>query len=123
MYANNNYFESDLVNSFAWDTATLFLQEYDNRTGENLPKYSRQERRQSNYVNHGTSEIDRICNVYDMSSNYFEVTTEFCNNPDRPWAQRGGSAYSSGYNVSYRNAIFDDYASHEDTFRPIIYIK
>ena len=36
-------FESDLINSYAWDTATLFLQTFDNRTNkDSLKKYSRQ---------------------------------------------------------------------------------
>ena len=35
-------FESDLMNSYAWDTATLFLQTIDNRTTDKTTKYSRQ---------------------------------------------------------------------------------
>ena len=40
MYAETP-FESDLINSYAWDTATLFLQTFDNRTNkDSLKKYS-----------------------------------------------------------------------------------
>ena len=35
MYSSN-YFESDLMNSYAWDTATLFLQSFYSFTSKNL---------------------------------------------------------------------------------------
>ena len=81
-------FESDLINSYAWDTAILFLQTFDNRTSDyksNLnyrEKYSNQVRISNVTSKTGTnnfttlSDIDKICNIYDMSANYFEWTTE-----------------------------------------------
>lgn len=87
MYASNNYFESDLINSYAWDTATLFLQEYDNREGENLTKYSQQNSLNFDLVTTGTT-TDRICNVYDMASNCWEWSTESYSNASKPCVKR-----------------------------------
>ena len=42
MYSDSN-FESDLMNSYAWDTAIVFLQKFDNRANKaSLKPYSRQ---------------------------------------------------------------------------------
>ena len=78
MYQDAKTFKSDLMNSYAWDTATLFLQE----CGTN-PTYSR--KTSANTTSNGglattgtnnleTSDIE--CNVYDMASNVREWTTE-----------------------------------------------
>lgn len=70
-------FSSDLINSFAWDTAIIFLQTFDNRKDRTIP-YS-----YKNSVNIGSLEtkgtgIDLICNIYDMASNCLEWSTETC---------------------------------------------
>ena len=77
-------FESDLINSYAWDTATLFLQTFDNRTNkDSLKKYSIQNSLNTgSLANTGTNNLaeaskkDKICNVYDMASNCWEWSTE-----------------------------------------------
>ena len=92
MYSANNYFESDLINSYAWDTAVLFLQEYDNRieavkdNSNYKAKYSIQARLSVRIKNTGTNASsiaednkDKICNVYDMADNCYEWTTETSN--------------------------------------------
>ena len=82
MYTSN-LFTSDLVNSYAWDTAIVFFQEF----GENTT-YSRKTSVNIFLANTGTSgtsytgytgtEKDIICNVYDMASNCWEWSTETC---------------------------------------------
>ena len=81
---DSDKFTSDLMNSYAWDTATLFLQS----CGTN-PKYSRQ-----NSLNKGSiaikgTTIDKQCNVYDMASNMIEWTTETSNISYSPCVYRG----------------------------------
>ncbi len=83
-------FESDLINSYAWDTATLFLQTIDNRTTDKTKKYSSQNSlNMGSLASQGTNKLtetgkqDKICNVYDMASNYFEWSTETYS-PHRP---------------------------------------
>ena len=43
MYDETLEFTSDLVNSYAWDTAIVFLQRFDNRTNKKIGTYSRQD--------------------------------------------------------------------------------
>ena len=104
MYAGTT-FESDLVNSYAWDTATLFFQTFGNN-----PKYSMQNSLNSSLANKGTnnlteaSKIDKICNVYDMASNCSEWTTETCEDSDDhlSGAQRGGLYLNNSWYMSNR---------------------
>ena len=84
MYSNSN-FESDLMNSYAWDTAIDFLQKCDNRTDKTNP-YSRQSSINTTLAIQGTNNLeteDKICNIYDMASNCRESTTETCS-----WTRR-----------------------------------
>ena len=78
---------SELMNSYAWDTATLFLQTFGTQSEK---KYSRQ-----NSLNTGSLELkgtnnDKQCNVYDMASNVYEWTTETCSESNFPCTNRGG---------------------------------
>lgn len=123
MYASNNCFESDLINSFAWDTAILFLQEYDNRKGDNLIKYSRQLRTETKYISTGTT-TDKICNVYDMAGNCVEWTTETEASIGSPPAVRRGGAYCiSDRSTCMRESNYANESYDYMSFRPILYIK
>ena len=109
MYNDNN-FTSDLINSYAWDTAIAFLQKCDSREGEHLKPYSQQnslnpgEGDDSKIAVKGTNNLaikDVICNVYDMASNCSEWTTETPsgNNFLYSCVRRGGSYYA-GYDYT-----------------------
>lgn len=120
MYSNAN-FESDLINSFAWDTATLFLQEYDNRSN-NSTVYSRQTSLNSgNISNTGTS--DKICNVFDLASNCCEWTTETNTENNSSCVKRGDDFESSIFYTCSRSSKSNSYADASISFRPILYIK
>ena len=136
MYSANNYFESDLINSYAWDTATLFLQEYDNRTNEVKDnsnynaKYSGQIRLSLGLKNNGTNASsitgankDKICNVYDMADNCQEWTTETFGYSGIPCVKRGGSFLYGGCYTSLRGYNTTAYVSSDYSFRPVLYIK
>jgi len=69
--------ESDLINSYAWDTAIVFLQKNDNRA-DKTKRYSLQTSLNTSLKNTGASG-DVICNIYDMASNCWEWTTETYN--------------------------------------------
>ena len=122
MYAGTP-FESDLVNSYAWDTATLFLQTFGNN-----PKYSMQTSLNSSLANKGTnnlteaSKIDKICNVYDMASNCSEWTTETCEDSEDYLSStvRGGDKNS--WHMSERRNKGSGYKYEDASFRPILYL-
>ena len=78
MYKDATTFTSDLMNSYAWDTATLFLQ----TCGDN-PTYSRKKSVNTSLATTGTNDTTKYtgkqdiqCNIYDMASNVTEWTTE-----------------------------------------------
>ena len=108
------------MNSYAWDTATLFLQ----TCGTNS-KYSRQTKVSSALSQTGTntqSTKDVQCNVYDMASNTREWTTETYDNSDIPCVKRGGSYNGS---ISYTSNRFNNNPSNSyDSigFRPLLFV-
>ena len=114
MYKNNN-FTSDLVNSYAWDTALVFIQKFSDDKD-----YSQQISLNTSFENKGTNN-DVKCNIYDMASNCIEWSTESSNKETAPSVERGGrygtSAIASG---RYNDNITNSY--NACSFRPIIYL-
>ena len=120
----NNMYETDdvnseLINSYAWDTAILFIQ----KNGQN--NYSRQESLNTEtdgLLNTGMSG-DKQCNVYDMASNCREWTTETYTNPNSPCTNRGGFYIASYSYTNSRNASNIENYSEYHSFRPILYMN
>ena len=122
MYDDANPFTSDLMNSYAWDTATLFLQE----CGTNAT-YSRQIRISSILALTGTNNQtikDVQCNIYDMAGNIFEWTTETDTHSSGslPCSSRGGCYNNSFVYTSFRNNASTTTAEARTGFRPILYL-
>ena len=97
MYSSDN-FQSDLINSYAWDTAIVFIQEFSGDTN-----YSQQRGRNTaralqkcgesilDYnLDEGDVAQDIRCNIYDMAGNTWEWSTETCSYPHAPCVTRGG---------------------------------
>ena len=120
---NSDKFTSDLMNSYAWDTATVFIQ----NCGTNA-KYSRQNSLNTSLLQTGTnsltdtSKIDVQCNIYDMASNIREWTTETSNNSSLPCGNRGGIYYNSDYYTSTRYGDRTSDSSVVIGFRPLLYL-
>ena len=128
MYSSDSNFESDLMNSYAWDTAIVFLQKFDNRANKaSLKPYSRQNSLNTSLASQGTNNLevskqDVICNVYDMASNCWEWTTGTCSNFYSPCTLMGGDyKHSNGYTSSYGIASTGD-SSDYISFRPLLYM-
>ena len=123
MYINNP-FESDLVNSYAWDTAIIFFQEFgDNST------YASKKSVNSSLANTGTSGTsytetakDIICNVYDMASNCYEWSTETYSDSSYPCTARGGRYGGSYSGTSARRGESATGAFDVLSFRPLLYM-
>ena len=92
---NELIYASDLVNSYAWDTAIIFIQTYS--TDEKASTYASQNKSTS-FANTGINN-DKYCNIWDMSGNVEEWTTEDCDNPIHQ--------NSTWFNVSYRGGKYD----------------
>ena len=128
MYSDSN-FESDLMNSYAWDTAIVFLQKFDNRANkDSLKPYSRQNSLNNSLASQGTNNLseiskkDVICNVYDMASNCREWTTETYSLSHSPCTYRGGSYDNSSGDTSYRISFGTTYSTSSFSFRTLLYM-
>ena len=127
MYSDSN-FKSDLMNSYAWDTAIVFLQKFDNRANKaSLKPYSRQNSLNTSLASQGTNNLevskqDVICNVYDMASNCREWTTETYSASGTPCAGRGGRYFSSAYYTSYRSNLDTSTSYGDSSFRSLLYM-
>lgn len=109
-------FYSDLVNSYAWDTALVFIQKYADSD------YSKQTSVNSDYTNTGTTG-DKVCNIYDLASNFAEWTTETYYESDIPPVLRGGGC--GCYWVTTPGAR-GGYAANRDmciSFRMVLCVK
>ena len=119
---NSNKFTSDLMNSYAWDTATLFLQTCGKE------KYSRKTSVNSLLAGKGTNASDYtgtrddVCNVYDMASNVIEWTTETSIYSNSPCVFRGGIYGSSDGYTSVRYGTDTSNSSVGVGFRPLLFV-
>ncbi len=119
MYENKKFI-SDLMNSYAWDTAIIFIQEF---SGDE--DYSRQTRIQTTLAKTGKAtdgtNKDVRCNIYDMAENMYELTTETSSNVGSHSVTRGTSYYSNYVYTSLRgsNKMLEGYVFNG--FRPILY--
>ena len=128
MYSDSN-FESDLMNSYAWDTAVYFLQKFDNRANKaSLKPYSRQTSLNNSLASQGTNNLsdaskqDVICNVYDMASNCYEWTTETHSSSYNPCTFRGGDYYHDTHYPSGRSVYPTDFSIDFLSFRSLLYM-
>ena len=125
MYSNDN-FESDLVNSYAWDTAIVFIQEFDDRETK-TKVYSWQWSLNGEFAPFGTNKLEKkdvVCNIYDMASNCYEWTTENSSSSSGPCVSRGGSYYQGGLGIaSGRGGNLASGGGATNSFRPILYLK
>lgn len=126
MYASSK-FTSDLLNSYAWDTAIAFIQTFAKES--NSATYSYQNGESSKLAETGTGilkstgKVDKQCNLFDMAGNCLELTTETYSTSTGMCVLRGGVfAHNSIHTESrgYNNitSAFDSYS-----FRPILYLK
>jgi len=117
-------FYSDLINSYAWDTALIFIQAY---SGKNT--YAAQgSQNKSSIAISGERESgkDKVCNIYDMSSNVYEWTTETSNDTTAsilagPCVPRGSAYNSSMTPPRERTSIRVSDYSGQLSFRTTLY--
>ena len=124
---NELVYASDLVNSYAWDTAIIFIQTYSTET--DASSYASQNKSTS-FANTGKSN-DKYCNIFDMSGNADEWTTEYStystDSGFYPCVHRGGYYDTDiGEAYCYTSNRYDDYTtdSHSyDSLRSLLYVK
>ena len=128
-------FESDLVNSYAWDTATVFIQKfsgdtnYSRQPGKNTTRRLEKcgESLLANLTN-GDEVLDRRCNIYDMAGNTWEISTESTYNVTDGNIIRGDDYYGDYGEVggpASRTCIVRDASTTKSgnaAFRVILYL-
>ena len=111
---------TDLVNSYAWDTAIVYIQNFSEDTD-----YSYQNSKNTTLSNTGVNK-DEVCKINDMASNTYEWTTEYYTSTDSSYAypctRRGGYYGSSGLYTSKRNGNSATFSYEYTTFRPTLYM-
>ena len=128
MYSSNN-FTSDLINSYAWDTAIVFIQEcsgdknYSTQIGENT-ETDLQKVGESILANvdSGDESKDVRCNIYDMAGNTMEFTTETYSYTSSPCVNRGGNYDDSIYYTSSRSDFSTSFSNDVIACRPTLYL-
>ena len=113
-YAGSNSVKSDLINSYAWDTAVVYIQEAGNSN------YANKTSKNATLANTGTN-ADEVCKINDMASNLSELTTEYSNfinnvNNAFPCTQRGGSYIDTYYCTTCRIEDLAIIVSYEFAF-------
>ena len=120
MYKGNSYFTSDLTNSFAWDTALVFIQKCSSKT-----RYSVQSASVKTLKNTGTT-TDQVCHIYDMCGNLKEWTTETATGLDDYSCVPRGDSYAQGgsnNSTSKRAGARTNADDFNYGFRPILYLN
>ena len=124
MYQGNSFIESDLLNSYVWDTVLVFIQKYSGNS--NYANNMSVNNSSIGKLNTGRAD-DEVCNIHDIASNCMEWSTEYCINSRNPysayWLSRGGCYYNklktSSRGTYDKNTTITNYT----TFRPFIYLK
>ncbi len=122
MYSSS-YVDSDLINSYSWDTAIVFIEKYSAYS-----QYADKPSVNTAKKNTGRSG-DKVCNIYDMASNCYEWSTEHSlelnSNQIYPCVYRGGGYGYQGDTTSLRMQGYGgtSFKSPNVSFRPLLYLK
>ena len=124
---NELVYASDLVNSYAWDTTIIFIQTYSAET--DASSYA-SENKSTSFAKTGINP-DKYCNIWDMSGNAYEWTTEYSAisslDDSYPCVIRGGSCNGAGgkasFDTSHRDYKFARTSYSLYGLRPLLYVK
>ena len=114
---NSTKFTSDLMNSYAWDTAITFIQKCTKETN-----YANQTSLNTGSVAQTGTTNDKQCNIFDMASNVMEWTTETSDNSNSPCVSRGGYYYNNNHYTNYSNGYGNSDCDDSSGFRPLLFV-
>ena len=119
-YSSNEKYYSDLINSYAWDTAIIFIQKYSEDTD-----YANQDGTSinSNLAKAGEN-ADKRCNIQDLAGNACEWTTETSVPAESYSYTYRGSHYGTNYLKTKDRAVLPPLEENGVvSFRVILCVK
>ena len=126
MYIKNNKFESDLMNSYAWDTICEWMMEsgIDITDSVEYGNYQNSTSGMLRAVETGSNDRWKKKNIYDMAGNVWEYTTEENGVHELTHIARGGGYLNEGENYSILSRGFtEDGPNDAIGFRVVLYLK
>ena len=126
MYSRNEFVKSELISSYAWDTALNFICQ------TNTEGYTLATTTDETYGNIKTSKkeltgvyiADKYSNICDLLGNCYEWTTEYYSpSGTRSHCVGRGGSYSYASNASERNASSSGISGEKQSFRLQIYVQ
>ena len=125
MYTNNE-FTSDLINSYAWDTAIVYIQSMGNSNYANATCKDVNNGNNSGLMKSGLSK-DEKCHISDMATNVGEWTTEYKFDENHAFVEvcveRGGF-YTNDFYCTESRLTRQKTVKHETIgFRPLLYLN
>jgi len=120
MYYGNAFVESDLVNSYAWDTVIVYIQAMGN---SNYANANRDTTGNTSLLNTGETE-DEKCKIFDMAVNCCEWTTEYASYTGTyayPCTDRGSNFNNSDLYTNSRVGYTAVLNGASTSFRPLLY--
>ena len=113
---------TDLINSYAWDTAIVYIQNFSGDTD-----YSYQDGKSINSLLANTgANGDEVCKINDMASNIPEWTTEYSistsSSSANPCTVRGGVCNGESLGSDTRDFMSQSWKYWTPSFRIILYI-
>ena len=121
----NNNVVSELISSYAWDTALNFICQ-TNSAGYTLATTT-----SSSYGNIGTGSrqntgaysADNYSNIHDLLGNCWEWSTEYSSSSGGPCVLRGGGYDNSDYYAADRDGYYTSDSDALISFRVQLYVK
>ena len=130
MYSENSYVKSELISSYAWDTALNFICQ------TNVAGYILATTTDSKYGNLSTKTptktgeytvngkiVDKYSNIYDFLGNSYEWTTEYSSLRLKPCVLRGGDYFQQELYAARRGSYGIYGSESRDSFRIQLYLK
>ena len=132
MYDENEIFQTDLINSYAWDSICLWLRnsDYDIDDSTDYGNYKNGREGLGISIECGSNKRFVTNNIFDMAGNVWELTTEKIRvvvdgNFETAHIARGGGNWNNGNElpISSRYPSDLDAGNIEVGFRVVLYLK
>jgi len=116
---NSNEYDSDLINSYAWDTAIIFIQTFSDNKNYSMQVALQDTVAKCGEATNGIKKYEEL-HIFDMSGNVMEWSTEGYNASSISFIVRGG--FFGTENVTGRRMYSINDVDQYRAGRPILYL-